>query len=321
MATLTVSPDADPETTSVDGWAKRGGVIESWADLHDGVGTEAQDTSNQASSSISSYSSADNFNELSRPIILFDASALPSAFSATAGQVRLYVDGKTRTANWGALNPTFGIYASTPASNTAVIATDYSQVESTLLSDTFAYDDITENAWLTFTLNAAGLAAIVDGIVKLAFRISYDATDTPPAWAGNSQIGIRFQMADKAAGNPAELIITYIEGSPSDAMVRVTGLVHRWSAGPNAVYQLEILTGGLFSQYFSPVSAEKEPEPTIPSEIPPPPVYQPTFLDYAKWLVATSHAKQIAIFGVTPPEFNRWKEWMIDQLSMGKGIL
>ncbi len=175
---------------------------------------------------------ADKFTELSRPIILFDASALPSAFFVTAGQVRLYINEKTRTANWGALNPTFGIYASTPASNTAVIAADYSQVDSTLLSDTFAYDDITANDWLTFTLNATGLAAIVDGIVKLAFRISYDAINTPPVWTGNLQIGMNFQMADKAAGNPAELIITYLEGSPSDPLVRVTALVVHWSAGP-----------------------------------------------------------------------------------------
>lgn len=107
----------------------------------------------------------------------------------------------------------------------------------------------------------------------------------------------------------------------SVGLVRVTALAHYWSAGPNGVDQEEILTGGLFSEYFSPISAQKTPEPTIPDtirrEIP---TYQPTLQDYGKWLVARTHEQQVAVFGEGDITYSRWRRWAINQLRMGRGI-
>lgn len=107
---------------------------------------------------------------------------------------------------------------------------------------------------------------------------------------------------------------------PSGALTRVTALVGYWKAGPNAVNQLQIMLGGLSSQYFSPVSSVKTPEPTIPREIPPPPVYQPTLEDYGKWLVARTHEQQVAVFGETVISFGDWQRWAMNELAKGRSI-
>ncbi|KKM61542.1 hypothetical protein LCGC14_1530650 [marine sediment metagenome] len=114
--------------------------------------------------------------------------------------------------------------------------------------------------------------------------------------------------------------VTFVLVSPSDKVARVTGLVHHWAAGPNPVYQLEIMTGGLFSQYFSPISATNEPEPTIPVERKAP-VWRPTLLDYGKWLADHTHAEQVAIFGEEAVSFADWSRWAIGLRAMGRGML
>jgi hypothetical protein len=114
-----------------------------------------------------------------------------------------------------------------------------------------------------------------------------------------------------------EIVSPIAAPSSSEPLTRVTGLVHYWSAGPNAVSQLEILTGGLFSQYFSPVSSVKTPEPTIPREVP---LYQPTLLDYAHWLGARTHEQQVAIFGETAISLSDWRRWAMNELSKGRSI-
>ena len=264
MADVVFYPDAHPEDTSVDGWANRSGVIETWADIHGSAGTESSDTSDGASASIASYSTTDRYNSLGRPIILFDTSGIVA--DVTAAILRLYIDDKTRTAGWGALNPTFGIYASTPASNTAIVPADYGQLAATLLSDSIAYNDITENAWLTFTLNAAGLAAIVDGITKLAFRISYDALNSAPPWATNSQISIAFQCADNASDNRPELVITY---DPIVTTQAVTNIVTTTATGNGNIIDLGGPTatqhGHCWNTTGTPTTSDSKTENGVPS--------------------------------------------------------
>lgn len=109
-----------------------------------------------------------------------------------------------------------------------------------------------------------------------------------------------------------------ISPSPSEALARVTAQVHYWSAGPNAVNQLEILTGGLFSQYFSPVSDVKEPEPTMPTPRQPQ-AWKPTIRQYGQWLAAHTREEQVALLGTTRAlSYAEWSRWVLNQLSMGK---
>ena len=132
-------------------------------------------------------------------------------------------------------------------------------------------------------------------------------------WAGETATGDTIEFYEDAA-------VAWKPTSPAVALARVTGLVHHWKAGPNPVYQLEIITGGLFSQYFSPISATNEPEPTIPVERKAP-VWRPTLLDYGKWLADHTHAEQVAIFGEEAVSFAEWSEWIRGQRAMGQELL
>ena len=129
------------------------------------------------------------------------------------------------------------------------------------------------------------------------------------------------------------MVVTSVSPDPSrtsSALVRVTALVQHWSAGPGAVYQTEILTGGLFSQYFSPISPIKEPEPTLPELIQtrqparqlPGPI--PTLREYGLWLGSHTQAEQRAILrgipGADVLTLRVWQEWVVRVRSMGQEI-
>ena len=117
---------------------------------------------------------------------------------------------------------------------------------------------------------------------------------------------------------------TEVRVYPSDPLVRVTGIVVWWDTGPDKIYQSELLLGGLFSQYFSPVSPIKEPEPTIPEkrQLRPPPL--PTLREYGQWLKAHTEAEQRAILSGIPGEnfftLKVWQDWVIRVRRMGKEL-
>lgn len=126
-------------------------------------------------------------------------------------------------------------------------------------------------------------------------------------------------------------IVSPVTVSPSNDMVRVTALVIHWSAGPNAIYQEEILTGGLFSQYFSPISPIKEPEATLPELVqnrqPARDILSrmvPTLREYGEWLGTHSQEEQRAILRGIPGAdiltLRVWQEWVVGRRSMGKDI-
>jgi len=112
--------------------------------------------------------------------------------------------------------------------------------------------------------------------------------------------------------------------------VAKTFIVQHWSAGPGAVYQTEILTGGLFSQYFSPISPIKEPEPTLPELIQtrqparqlPGPI--PTLREYGQWLGTHTAEEQRAVLWGIPGEdiltLRVWQQWVIRLRRMGQEI-
>ena len=138
-------------------------------------------------------------------------------------------------------------------------------------------------------------------------------------WAGETATGDTIEFYEDAA-------VAWRQTSPADPLVRVTAQVIHWSAGLGAVYQMEILTGGLFSQYFSPISPIKEPEPTLQERGParqlPGPV--PTLREYGDWLGSHSQEEQRAILRGIPGAdiltLRVWQEWVIRVRSMGQEI-
>jgi len=211
---LTFYPDAHSETTSVDGYAFHYQVNQTWATIHDGAGTTADDASNIISQQIVAGTTA--WNYILRSPILFDTSGLPDTAIISAATLSIY--GETKDNTLTGSPPTVNIFASNPTGNTAVIAGDYVYTRwgTTKLCDT----DITYANWLTnavspywnnFTLNAAGIALIsLTSITKFGIREStYDVPNIAPSWAATRNEGMNGYSAEQGTGYKPKLVVTY----------------------------------------------------------------------------------------------------------------
>jgi len=151
--------------------------------------------------------------------MLFDTSSLPPNATIVAATISLYVQSKSMEVS----RPDFAIniFSSSPASNTVLVANDYSAVGSTAFATAIAYNSITTSAYNEFTLNASGRAAIsLSGVSKFSVRESYyDAAGNTPPWVGGgADSGVTFFTADRGTDYRPKLVVTYstdIYNSPS----------------------------------------------------------------------------------------------------------
>lgn len=207
MTLLTVYPNANPESVSVDGWVARTGTNEAWATLKPGAGNQSNDSEVNSYIIIGSAASP-NWNDLRRAIFLFDTSSIPDDAIVDSAVLSIYGSGK---ADDCAISPEYKIFGSTPASNTALVNADFAQTQNTPLCDTaITYASWNTGGYNAFNLNAAGLAAISKtGISKFSLRESkYDAGSTTPTHPGSAkQTYIYFNTADGT--NKPKLDITY----------------------------------------------------------------------------------------------------------------
>lgn len=211
FATLTVYPDANPETTSVDGRAIRNGVSETWATLIAGAGVSASDTVTDVNFNGTPDAVLDKWARLDRVITLFDTSALGSTATISSAVLSLWGNSKSDPTG---LTPNIDIYTSTPASNTALVAGDFSQIGS--VSQTGAPISYAgwngAGAYNAFTFDATGRGNISKtSVSKFGVRnANYDVAASAPTWNALASIDIGFAMADTAdTTNDPKLVITY----------------------------------------------------------------------------------------------------------------
>lgn len=214
MATLTVYPDANPETTSVDGWAQRDTVVETWATIIAGAGNNSLDT--EASGNLVSFNpdtTAGNWILLRRFIVLFDTSALGASANISAGVLSVEGNGKLDLAG---LAPTIDVYTSTPASNTAIVNADFTQTGAVSQTGSpMAYATWSTTGYNDFTFNATGIGNInKTGVSKFALRnANYDVAGTAPTWGATARIQFAGYSADQAGtSSDPKLVITYTTG-------------------------------------------------------------------------------------------------------------
>ena len=212
FSTLEKFPDPDPETTTVDGKVLRGSVDETWATIIAGAGTAANDSSatfEEYTRTIAT-TTANQFSFLWRGIALFDTSAIPDTDDVTAAVLSVRGDAK---ADGLVAAPDIDVYTSTPASNTALVAADYSQVGS--VSQTGS--PITFANWSTtgyndFTFNATGRGNISKtGVSKFGTRnTNYDVAATAPPWLSGAGFYLTGRKADNAGtAEDPKLVVTY----------------------------------------------------------------------------------------------------------------
>lgn len=211
-STQTYNPDGNPENTSVDGWVDRSDVTESFADIRSGSGNFSRDAGSVNYAGIFPWTGTDEWNELLRGIVLFDTSSLPDDAVITSATLSLYVHYKQNT-----FNQSVGVTAAAPASSTALVNSDYNiaNFDSTRFASDVSIDSISVNSYNSFTLNAAGLAAISKtGISKFAIRLSCDIDNSAPTWSAPGSSEIRFHTSENT--NKPRLTIAYTSATGSN---------------------------------------------------------------------------------------------------------
>jgi len=206
MATTVFYPDANPESTSVDGRVGRAnGINETFGVIRAGAGLFAEDSATVTDLVLlTSTTTSNQYSGLIRSIILFDTSSIPDSDVISAAILEIYVVLKDNTLG----NLSFVVVASTPASNTALVAADYAQTGTTALSNTLAVNSVSTSAYNTWTLNATGLAAISKtSITKLALVLENDRSNSAPSWVSGVTTKINGHFAD--AANKPKLTVTH----------------------------------------------------------------------------------------------------------------
>lgn len=212
FTTLTVYPNADPETTTVDGHVGYSGSGETYATVRNALtGTSAVDNTSILDI-LSSFNGADY--TIRRGFFLFDTSSLGS--SATINSAILSLASSTGD-NLDANTVSINIYTSSPASNTALATADYDQVGSTAQCDTAKTIASLSSGYNDFTLNATGISNISKtGVSKFGGRIvERDVTSTAPTGANYAAI---FAAEQAGTGSDPKLVVDY--------SIAVTGGVH-----------------------------------------------------------------------------------------------
>jgi len=232
FSTLEVYPDPDPETTTVDGRMARFNVTETWATIIAGAGgfSEGGVVSDDGVS-ITASGTADRWRFLFRSIFLFNTSALGSGASITAAVLSLKGSAKTDALS---ATPDIDIYTSSPASNTAIVNGDFSQVGSvsqTGSPSTYAGWSVSD--YNAFTFDATGRGNIsLTGVSKFGARnANYDVAGSTPPYVQDAQSAFRLTFADQTgtASDP-KLVVTYSaaaspEGSGVAAKLMAAGVM------------------------------------------------------------------------------------------------
>jgi hypothetical protein len=229
FSTLTVYPDAHPETTSVDGYVGYStGAGGSWATARGATdGTTVDTESNLVLYAGGSAELAGSTNDfvIYRGFTLFDTSALTSGATISAAVISGY--------SW---NKQFGdndsqayinVYATTPASNTNLVTADYDQIGTTALSTAIKIEDVdsTGTVYTDFTLNTTGLALVSKtGVTKLGFREGHDVENEQIA--NNTSDYVWFYPSDQTGTTKdPKLVVTYtVAAGPANLKTYNTNL-------------------------------------------------------------------------------------------------
>ena len=207
--TTTVYPDADPETTSVDGDVRQSSTGDTFATLRAAAGTSAQPSAaNSTCGTLNATTVSDNYDVLIRFIALFDTSSIPD--TDTIDSATLSFHGRSKSDQMGGTHG-IGIVTSTPASNTDLVAGDYAQ-----LTTTRQATDISIASWSTvgyndFALNATGLGNISKtGVSKFGSRLSFDIDNSAPTWGSEESVaGGNYAADDAGTTRDPKLVVVH----------------------------------------------------------------------------------------------------------------
>lgn len=202
--TSTFNPDLHPETDTVDGiiLCQKGGSP-TWASLLAGPATSVIDNTAVGNCAITDFAGTNR--GIQRSIFLFKLAGITAGSLIVSATFQLRGNSKSMS---GVQLPAIRLVPSTPASNTSLALGDYFNVGSTQLatSDITYADWKDDESWNTFTLNAAGLAAVtaaIGGILKLGVReANYDISGSAPPANTSASFYTRFAESADVTDRP-----------------------------------------------------------------------------------------------------------------------
>ena len=205
-----IYPDADPETTTVDGYVTREGVNQTFTNIRSGAGVGAADASDTWVN-LKASTTSNQFQTLIRNIDLFDTSVIPDTASIT--DALLWFRFVIKTGGLGVTDYGVDVVSSNPASNTSLASGDYGTLGSTVFA-TMDYTSLTTST--TFTLNADGIANISKtGISKFGLRSTWDTTGTfGGTWASGASTYSYANGREDGTGTSPYISGTYIIPAP-----------------------------------------------------------------------------------------------------------
>lgn len=210
----TFYPDANVESTSVDGYVARQGVDQTFAAIVAGAGTNAVDSDNdEGYAALVASTTSNQFSQNLRGIALFDTSAIPDGDTISSAVISFYGNFKFN----GLGSPAFHVVSSNPASSTALANADYGTLGSTSFGSV-SYASYSTSGYNDVTLNASGLATISKtGVSKFGTVTDWDLNASfTGVWASGANSGFQWVPAD-AAGTTTDpkLVVTHAADTSS----------------------------------------------------------------------------------------------------------
>jgi hypothetical protein len=206
-------PDADPETTSIDGYAGRIGVDETFANIRTGSGNTSDDSGDNILVYLKASTTEDQFEELKRGILLFDTSSLPDDCTITSAVLSIY--GSAASSGLGSSDLHIG--SALPENNINLSDEDYGTCGTT------SFGNISFASWgsgyKNITFNSSGRSAISKtGISKFSAQLSWDIENSfDGSWVSGTQSGFTFYSADKGTSYRPYLTVNYTTTSSSSS--------------------------------------------------------------------------------------------------------
>lgn len=214
----TFYPDADAETTTVDGYAtQQSSSGDTWTTIRNASGNLFNDSSVAVSCGMVYASSNYNvFKQCDRGIFLFDTSAIPDDATVSISYIMLY--GLSNTNGLG-LTSNLMLCSSNPSSNIGLAATDYTTLGTTSFGNGGDLSGWATGAYNTINLNASGIAVInKTGVTKLGTREGYyDALNGIPPWVSGAYSRWMAYSAEQGTGYKPRLTVIYSSGKPVHA--------------------------------------------------------------------------------------------------------
>ncbi|MBI2120793.1 MAG: RHS repeat protein, partial [Parcubacteria group bacterium] len=238
--TDTYYPDANPESVSVDGYARHAQNL-TWTNIHDAAGTETDDVSNPnkiGGIDARGAGTTDHWNVLYRFYSLFDTSPLPDTDNIVSAT--LSIKGTSKSNDFTTNSFTWNVYSGTPASNTAIAPTDYAQSHfgTTALSDAISYTNWSTSAFNNWSLNASGIANVSKtGVSKFGIReATYDVPNVAPTWQDGKVVEIFGNNAEEAGStNDPKLVIEHTP-TPTASGFLTNGLINPLNIATTTLY-------------------------------------------------------------------------------------